>query len=60
MKKVVCESILEHFNLISEMCKVITKIPDEYWRDGDIEYLIPTRQIFHVNKSPVFSFWGIQ
>jgi hypothetical protein len=56
MARIVCESILEHLNLISEMYeKAITKIPDEYWRDGDIEYLIPVRQIFHVNKSSDYS-----
>jgi len=60
MARIVCESILEHFNLISEIYKAITKIPDEYWRGGDIEYLIPSRQIFHVNKSPVYSSWGMR
>ena len=52
MARIVCESILEHFNLICEIYEeAITKIPDDYWKDGDIEYLIPARQIFHVTES---------
>jgi uncharacterized damage-inducible protein DinB len=52
MVRVLCESILEHFNLIWEMHEeAIVNIPKEYWKEGDIEYLIPARQIFHVTES---------
>jgi hypothetical protein len=49
MKRVLCDSILGHFDLIWGMYEeAMIDIQDEHWSDGDIEYLIPARQCFHV------------
>jgi len=44
----------------------VNNIPDEHWRTGDIEYLIPARLIYHVlecvdfysNQTPKGFVWG--
>ena len=60
-------SLLEGFSLTWEMLRVaIDQIPDEHWKTGEIEYLAPARQIFHIiettdfytRKSPEGFPWG--
>ena len=61
------ESLVEAFKRNWDMYhEVVNKIPDEHWRTGDIEYLIPARIVYHVlecvdfytNPTPEGFVWG--
>ena len=42
------ESIIENLSLTWKMySEAINNIPDEEWRTGEIDYLVPARQILH-------------
>jgi hypothetical protein len=44
----ITESILENLSLTWQMYKeAINNIPDKEWKTGEIDYLIPSRQILH-------------
>ena len=44
----ISESIIENLSLTWQMYKeAINIIPDEEWKTGEIDYLIPARQILH-------------
>jgi hypothetical protein len=44
----ICESMIENLSLTWQMYKeAINNIPDEEWKTGEIDYLIPARQILH-------------
>ena len=44
----ICESIIENLSLTWQMYKeAINNIPDKEWKTGEIDYLIPARQILH-------------
>jgi hypothetical protein len=44
----ISESIIENFSLTWQMYKeAINNIPEEEWRTGEIDYLIPARLILH-------------
>ena len=44
----ISESIIENLSLTWQMYnEAINKIPDEEWKTGEIDYLIPARQILH-------------
>ena len=44
----ISESIIENLSLTWKMYKeAINNIPDEEWKTGEIDYLIPARQILH-------------
>ena len=32
----------------------INEIPEEHWRSGDVDYLIPARQVYHVIEAAEF------
>lgn len=44
----ISESLLEAFSLLWGMYRdAIENIPEEHWRTGEIDYLIPSRLMFH-------------
>lgn len=48
-KHPIAESLLESLSLTWDMYDdAIKEIPDEHWRTGEIDYLIPARLIYHV------------
>ena len=49
------EALLEAFKLIWEMYDdVLENIPGEHWRAGEIDYLIPARQVYHAVETADF------
>ena len=48
-------SLLKSFFLTWDMLRdFINKIPDEHWKTGEIEYLVPARQMFHIIETAEF------
>ena len=44
----ISESIIENLSLTWRMCsEAINDIPEEHWRNGEIDYLIPSRLLLH-------------
>ena len=51
----VSEALLEAYALIWEMYDdAIENIPEEHWRTGEIDYLIPARQVYHAVETADF------
>ncbi|UCH57682.1 MAG: DinB family protein [Candidatus Bathyarchaeota archaeon] len=51
----ISESLLETFKLTWDMCEdAIVKIPDEHWRTGDVDYLMPARLMYHILETADF------
>ena len=51
----IIKSLLETYKLTWDMYEdAIRSIPEEYWRTGDIEYLIPSRLVYHVLETADF------
>jgi len=49
------EALLEAFKLIWEMYdEALENIPREHWRAGEIDYLIPARQVYHAVETADF------
>ena len=49
------EALLEAFKLIWEMYdEALENIPGEHWRAGEIDYLIPARQVYHAVETADF------
>jgi hypothetical protein len=49
------EALLEAYELIWEMYDdVLERVPEEHWRAGEIDYLIPARQVYHVVETADF------
>jgi hypothetical protein len=49
------ESLLEAFTLIWEMYDdALESIPEKHWRAGEIDYLIPARQVYHAVQTGDF------
>ncbi|MCW3990736.1 MAG: DinB family protein [Candidatus Bathyarchaeota archaeon] len=49
------EALLEAFRLIWEMYDdALENIPGEHWRTGEIDYLIPARQVYHAVETADF------
>ncbi len=49
------EALLEAFKLIWEMYDdALENIPGEHWRAGEIDYLIPSRQVYHAVETADF------
>jgi len=43
------ESLVEAYRRNWDICKdLIKEIPEEHWRTGDVDYLIPARLVYHV------------
>lgn len=48
-------ALLEHYTKLWEMCRAaIKEIPEEHWRSGDVDYLIPSRLIYHTLEAAEF------
>lgn len=53
--KSIAESVVEAFSLIWDMyTEAIETIPKEHWRAGEIDYLIPARQVYHAIEAADF------
>jgi hypothetical protein len=53
------EALIEAYKLIWEMYDdALEKIPEEHWRKGEIDYLIPARQVYHVIETADFYMSG--
>ncbi len=51
----ISESLLESFKLIWEMYdEALETVPEEHWRAGEIDYLIPARQVYHAIQTGDF------
>lgn len=51
----VSEALLESFILVWEMYdEAFETIPEEHWRMGEIDYLIPARQVYHAVQAADF------
>ena len=49
------EALLEAFKLIWEMYdEAFEAVPEEHWRAGEIDYLIPARQVYHAVQAADF------
>lgn len=49
------ESLLEAYALIWEMYdEALESVPEEVWRTGEIDYLIPARQVYHAVETADF------
>jgi len=49
------EALLEAFKLIWEMYdEALKTVPVEHWRAGEIDYLIPARQVYHAVETADF------
>ncbi len=49
------EALLEAFKLIWEMYdEAFETVPEEHWRAGEIDYLIPARQVYHAVQAADF------
>ncbi len=49
------EALLEAFELIWEMYdEAFETVPKEHWRAGEIDYLIPARQVYHAVQAADF------
>jgi hypothetical protein len=49
------EALLEAFKLIWEMYdEALETVPEEHWRAGEIDYLIPARQVYHAVETADF------
>jgi hypothetical protein len=63
IKKSLVDAFKRNWNMYNDAVK---NIPDEHWRTGDIDYLIPARIIYHVllcvdyytNPTPKGFVWG--
>ncbi|MFB0558832.1 MAG: hypothetical protein ACETVY_06930 [Candidatus Bathyarchaeia archaeon] len=54
-KSQIADTVVEAFSLIWDMyTEAIETIPEEHWRRGDIDYLIPARQVYHVLEAADF------
>lgn len=55
VKQRLAEALLESLSLTWDMCDdAIREIPDEQWRTGEIDYLIPARLILHIIEAADF------
>ena len=51
----ISEAVLEAFNLIWEMYDdALERVPEAHWRTGEIDYLIPARQVYHAVETADF------
>ena len=49
------EALIEAFKLIWEMYdEALATAPEEHWRAGEIDYLIPARQVYHAVETADF------
>ncbi len=49
------EALIEAFKLIWEMYdEALATVPEEHWRAGEIDYLIPARQVYHAVETADF------
>ena len=51
----ISEALLEAYTLIWEMYDdALESVPEEHWRTGEIDYLIPARQVYHAVETADF------
>jgi hypothetical protein len=51
----IVESLLEAYSLIWDMIdEALENIPEAHWRTGEIDYLIPARQVYHAVQTGDF------
>jgi len=63
IKKSVIDAFKRNWSMYQD---AVSNIPEEHWRTGDIEYLIPSRLVYHVlecadfysNSTPKGFVWG--
>ena len=53
--KSISDALLEAYTLMWEMYDdALKNIPEEHWRSGEIDYLIPARQVYHAVETADF------